>query len=84
LLVDLIDANDRVHGEVGSGDVLEFGLDFFLGRVHDNGCALTENQLLDFNESEQSPLANLTSVNFIDLSLAHEYDSVEIFLDHGA
>ena len=72
-----------MHRQVGALHVLEFGFDLLLGRVDDNRRALTKNEFLDFDESEQAAVANAAGVDFIDLSLAQEGNSIESVLAHG-
>lgn len=82
LFVNFIDTNDGMHRQVGSLHILEFGFDFFFGRIDDNRCPFAENQFLDFDKAEQLAMANTPSVDLIDLPLAHEDDFEESFLTH--
>jgi len=83
LLVDFINANDRVHGQIGSFDILELGFDFFFRRINDDTRPLAEDKLFYFDKSEHFAMANLAGVDLVDLSLAHENDAIEVFLAHA-
>jgi hypothetical protein len=62
--------------------VFELGFDFFFGRIDNHGTAFAEDQFLDFNEAEQSTMRDAARVDFVNLSLAHENDFVEILAAH--
>jgi hypothetical protein len=83
LLVDLIYTDDGVHGQVSPLDVFELGLDLLLRRIDNDARALAKDELLDFNKSEHFPMANLTGIDLVDLSLAHENDAVEFLFAHA-
>ena len=59
VLLHLVDAQHRMHGQKGALDPLEFALDALLGRVEHHGGTLAEQQLLDLDEAEQLPVATL-------------------------
>ncbi len=55
----------------------ELGLEPFLGRVDEQLRSLAEEDLLDFDEAEESPLRNTGGVDLIDLAGADEVDAVD-------
>ena len=82
LLFHLVDADDRVHRQVGTPDVLELGLDPLLGWIDDDTGALAEDEFLDLDEAEQPAMADAAGVDLVDLALAHENDLVQCLVAH--
>ena len=84
LLLHLVDAQDRVQGQESALDAGELGLDPLLRRVDDDRAALAENELLDFDETEQLAVADGPGVDLVDLPLTGEKDLVNAILGaHG-
>jgi hypothetical protein len=83
LFIDLVNANDRVHRQVGSADVFKLGFDLLFRRIDDQCRALAKDKFFDLHETKQLALANTSGVNLVDLPLAHEDDFVELFFTHG-
>ena len=82
LLVNFVDTNDGMHRQVGSLDVFKFGFDLFFGRIDYDGSPLAKDQFLNFDETEQLAMTNVTGVDFVNLALAHKDDFEELFLSH--
>jgi len=61
-----------VHGQIGAFHIVKFGLDFLLGRVHDDRGALAKDQLLDLDEAKQAAVTDLAGIDLVDLALIHE------------
>jgi len=83
LLVDLVDPNDGVQWQVGSAHILEFGFDFFLRRIDDNGCSLAEYEFLHPDEAEQVTVSHAAGVDFVHLALTHENDFKKLLVAHS-
>src|SRR5690349_1930972 len=73
-LVDLVDADHRVHRDVAAHDAFELGLELFLARVDHDARLFAEHQLLDLDESQQRTMADVAGVDLVDLPLVHEGD----------
>src|ERR1035438_4559819 len=82
LLLHLIDAQHRVHGQVGALYLVEFGLDLLLGRVDDHGRTLAEHQFLDLDEAKQAAMAYFAGVDLVHLSLIYEENFKNVTRGH--
>ena len=83
VLLHLVDAQDRVHGQEGALDAGEFALDALLAGIEHHGRALAEHQLLDLDEAEQLAVAHLAGVDLVNLALIHEHNAENVTGCHG-
>src|SRR6266404_2400582 len=72
LLLDLVDAQHRMHGQVGALYIVELGLYLLLGWVDYHRRSFAENQFLDFDGAEWSSVAYFPCVDLVNLALIYE------------
>src|SRR3970040_2385511 len=77
LLLDLVDAQDRMHRQVRPLHARELGLYFFFRGIDDDRRARAEHELLDLDESEQRAVAHAPRVHLVDLALVQEEHLVD-------
>ena len=84
VLLHLIDAQHRMHGQEGALDPGELALDALLGRVDHHRGALPEHQFLHLDEAEQLAVADLAGVHLVNLALIHEHNPENVTGCHGS
>src|SRR5699024_4319387 len=81
-LGDLINANDGMHRNISPGHISKFVCQVVLGRIDDELCLFAENQLLDLDKTVQTALRNRARVDFENLALIQERNSIQGVADH--
>jgi hypothetical protein len=82
LFIHLINADDRMQRDIGTGDIVEFGLQRLLGGVYNNGRFFTKNQLLDLDKTVHIPLMDIPGINLEDFALVKKDNLVNRFPGH--
>ncbi len=80
---DLIDANNRVHGNIGSLDARELGPEPLLGRINNDCILFSEKKTVHFNETENRAMPHSLGIDFVNPALIGEYHFENtFFLSH--
>src|SRR3990167_5461001 len=82
LLLDLIDPDDGMHGDVAPGNLVELGLQPLLGWVNHDLAAFAKEEAFNFDESIEIALIDVLDIDLVDFSLVEKHDAIDGFCGH--